>query len=165
MTANDLVGASVIEDRLFRYFNQHVAEEQDLIDAYSTLAEQTDSKAFAYLARLIVDDEAKHHRIFGELVNAVRAEVEFRDVGPQVPPLGGWGSDPQAVLAATENFLRRERDDARQLKRLDKEMRDFRDTTLWSLLVKMMEADTDKHIRILEFIRDGAKHRVKNQPR
>jgi rubrerythrin len=158
MTAHDLVGASVIEERLFRYFNQHVAEEQDLIDAYSTLADQTDSKAFAYLARIIVDDEAKHHRLFGELVNAVRAEVEFRDVGPQVPPLGGWGSEPQAVLAATENLLRRERDDARQLKRLEKEMRDLRDTTLWTLLVKVMEADTDKHIRILEFIRDRVKH-------
>lgn len=149
MTATDLVGSSVSDGRLFHHFNQHVAQEQDLIDAYTTLADETDSQAFRYLAGIIVEDETRHHRIFGELVNAVRAYVELRNVEPQVPRLGRWGSDTQTVLTATEAFLRRERDDARDLKRLYKELRDFRDTTLWSLLVKVMEmeADTDKHIR------------------
>jgi rubrerythrin len=158
MTASGLAGVSVFEERLYQHFSQHVAEEKDLIDAYRALAERTDSKAFGYLARLIVEDEARHHRMFSELMNAVRADVEVRDVDPQVPRLGRWGSDPQAVLAATESFLRCERDDARQLRRLAKETRDFRDTTLWSLLVELMHADTDKHIRILEFVRDRVKH-------
>jgi hypothetical protein len=61
---------------------------------------------------------------------------------------------------ATESFLRRERHDARQLKRMEKEMRNVRDTTLWLLLVKLMQADTDKHIRILEFVRERVKHQL-----
>lgn len=158
MTTSDLAGASVFEERLFEHFSQHVAEEKDLIDAYSTLAERTDSKAFGYLVRLIVEDEARHHRMFSELVNAVRADVEVREIDPQVPRLARWGSDPDAVLAATESLLRRERDDAHQLRRLEKETRDFRDTTLWSLLMEVMQADTDKHIRILEFVRDRVRH-------
>lgn len=160
MTSRDLVGASVFEERMYLHFNQHVAEEQGLIDEYSALADSTDSEALRYLVHLIVDDEIKHHRIFGELINAVRADVDVQTVEPQVPRLARWGSDPKSVLEATERFLRCEREDARQLKRLDKEMRDLRDTTLWSLLVKVMEADTAKHIQILEFVRERVKHHL-----
>ena len=41
--------------------------------------------------------------------------------------------------------------DPRELKKLQKELRDVKDTTLWSLLVDLMQRDTEKHIAILDF--------------
>ena len=55
---------------------------------------------------------------------------------------------------APSQFLAAERADAKQLRALRKELRPFRDTSLWVLLVELMEQDTAKHIRLLSFIRD-----------
>jgi hypothetical protein len=160
MAATDVVGASVFDERRLKQFNQQPAHERDVIDAYMTLAERTDSEVFGCLGSLIVDDEARHHPSSGELIDAVRADVEVRDVEPPMPRPGRWRSDPQAAPAATESFLRREPDDAIQLKRLENETRHRRDATVWSTVVKRMEVVTDKHIRILELIRDRVKHQL-----
>jgi hypothetical protein len=42
------------------------------------------------------------------------------------------------------------------LRRLEKELRPWRHTTLFSLLVQLIELHTKKHIAILEFIRRSA---------
>jgi hypothetical protein len=59
-------------------------------------------------------------------------------------------------MAVTDRLLAAERDDAKELKRLAKSLRDLRETTLWVLLVELMQADTAKHIKILSFIHDRA---------
>jgi hypothetical protein len=61
------------------------------------------------------------------------------------------------VLELTEQLLQSERADAKELHRLAREMKDVKDTTMWGLLVKLMEMDTAKHIEILEFARHQAR--------
>ena len=65
-----------------------------------------------------------------------------------------------AVLEATATLIQREEDDARQLKKLHRELGDLKDTTLWDLLVDLMERDTQKHIAILRFAQRHAKQPV-----
>ncbi len=83
-----------------------------------------------------------------------RTPCELVDAGPRVPLLKAWKPVEPEVREATEEFLRLEKEDARELKRLAKELRDAKDTTIWHLLVTLMEADTAKHIHILTFLRD-----------
>ena len=83
----------------------------------------------------------------------VRHFVEPSDGVPDLRPV----SDPTPLLAAIEELLAFEKDAARQLKRLDKMVKDARSTTSWSLLVELMALDTRKHIRILEFLRAHAR--------
>jgi hypothetical protein len=82
----------------------------------------------------------------------------------------GWGHDKRGVRCAstckrspvgtrspavrdlTDQLIDRERADLKELKELQKDIRDLRDTTLWSLLVDLMQRDTDKHIAILRFV-------------
>jgi hypothetical protein len=45
-----------------------------------------------------------------------------------------------------------EEQDRRELKRLRRQLRDVKDTTLWDLLVELMERDTERHIAILRFV-------------
>ena len=59
-------------------------------------------------------------------------------------------------LALREAERAFEHEDAKSLHRLQKELRPLRNTTLFSLLVELMELDTKKHIVILEFIRRRA---------
>jgi len=153
-----LIGASVWEDDLYRHLSTHLAAEIDLLTAYKNAADESKSAAFSYLANLIIEDERRHHRVFEELANALRSDVEMRPIEPAVPDMAGFGDMPQKVLELTDQLLAREEEDAAELRMLARQLRDVRDTTLWQLLVKIMELDTEKHAEILRFVRKHARH-------
>ena len=152
-----LIGASVWEDDVYRHLSTHLAAEVDLLTAYKDAAEQSQSEAFRYLANLIIEDEKRHHRVFEELANSLRSDVELRPVEPSVPDMAGFGDMPQTVIELTSSLLAREEEDAAELRQLSRQLRDVRDTTLWQLLVKIMELDTEKHAEILRFVRKHAR--------
>jgi hypothetical protein len=152
-----LVGASVWEEELYDHLTSHVGNEQEMLAEYQQAADTSDSAAFRYLASLIVDDEIRHHRVLEELASAIRTDAELRPEEPAIPRLDHWGSDPQRVVELTERLLEHERADAKDLERLMRQLKDVRDTTMWGLLVKMLEIDTAKHIEILEFVRRHAR--------
>jgi hypothetical protein len=151
------IGGSTWDTALFEHVAGHAQNEIGLLEEYTNAAEATDSKALSYLVGLLVEDEHRHHRLFAELASALKTSAEFSPEDPPVPRLDFDRVDPTAIVAMTERLLRREQNDARELKRLQRDLRDVRDTTLWSLLVELMQRDTDKHIAILRFVRRHTK--------
>jgi len=175
------------ETRLLDHFAEHVATEALVLDSYEELARSAGSAYVEYLVRLIADDERRHHRIFTELTNTLRSQTGSDAAGPGVPGVTDepTGDD---FLALTERFIAMERRDAVELERLRRELRgagrspggggaggngadagtpdgdggdggaDAGDG-LWGLLVDMMHLDTQKHLRILNFIRDRSLER------
>jgi hypothetical protein len=153
----ELVGASVWEQQLYDHLTNHMVKEGALLDEYLRLAEdESTSKAFRYAARLILDDERRHHQLFNDLAESIRQLSELRVEDEPIPPLEGLRHDREQILEITDRLLAAEREDGAELRAFAKEFKDVRDTTLWGLLVDLMQADTDKHIKILSFIRDHA---------
>jgi bacterioferritin (cytochrome b1) len=147
-------GLSVFEEKLYRRLADHVSSEADLIASYRELAEAPDTpEAARYLLRLVVDDEERHHRLVREIALALGNGIAWRHDPDAVPGLPYSKPDP-ALEKITNRFLAAERADRKQLRALRKELRPFRDTTSWSLLIELMEHDTAKHIRLLTFVRD-----------
>src|ERR1035437_24348 len=129
-------GLSVLEEKLYRHLADHVFSEADLIASYRELAEAPATPdAARYLLRLVVEDEERHHRVMHEIAPALEE--------------------------ATKRFLAAERTDRKELRALRKELEPYRDTTLWSLLIELMEHDTAKHILLLTFVRDHVARRPK----
>jgi rubrerythrin len=154
--ATKLVGASISEDELYQHLTSHEQVERGLLVEYQEAAARSQSPAFRYLVSLIVEDEIRHHRVFQDLASALRTDVEMRPEQPAVPRLDLWGSDAAQIIDMTEQLLERERSDARELHRLARELKEVKDTTMWQLLVKLMEMDTAKHLEILEFVKHHA---------
>jgi rubrerythrin len=152
-----LIGASVWEQDLYDHLTSHVANERDLLSGYQQAAADSSSPAFRYLTALIVEDEIRHHRVFEELASSLRTDAELRPQEPAIPYLDDWGGDPQRVIELTERLCAQEESDAAALKKLSRQLSDVKDTTLWQLLVKLMEMDTAKHIEILRFVRKHAR--------
>jgi bacterioferritin (cytochrome b1) len=148
------VGASEWERGLFNHLTSHVERERSLLEEYATAADQTDSKAFAYLVRLLVDEERHHHQLFLALASSLKTDAELSGEDPAIPYMDFNRADHERIRQLSRQLLEREADDAKDLKQLHKEMRDVADTTLWDLLVNLMRRDTDKHIAILEFVLD-----------
>jgi hypothetical protein len=144
------------DEELLTHFTQHVNAEQELLEAYAEFREGGPEHV-RYLVDLILGDEARHHRMFQELVNRVRSDIDFRDYNPKVPYLRPASAGVAALTEATDRLLAFEHEDQKSLHRLQKELRPVRDTTLFSLLVELMELDTKKHIAILEFLRRSAR--------
>jgi hypothetical protein len=151
MTTNTVpVGLSAWEHDLYEHLTDHMDAERRLVDRYEDLASRAGGHV-AYLLRLIMEDEARHHRLFDEWRNALRSNAEFREVEPRVPHLRRSPIADQVRTAAAE-FLEVERADERELHHLQKALKDVKETTVWSLLVDMMELDTKKHQLILQFL-------------
>jgi hypothetical protein len=153
-----IVGASAWEQDVYDHLIAHVERERDTLVDYERLAESTDSPAFAFLARLILDDERRHHRLVADLAESIRTSAQLTGEPTPIPDLGLFRSDCAAILAQTEHFLDVEDEDNRELDRLAREMRGVRDTTLWELVLRLIQDDNAKHRRILRFIRDRARH-------
>jgi len=146
-------GLSVWEGELLDHLTHHLDTEAGLLGTYERLSRESGSEYVAYLLSLIGEDEARHHRLFEELINALRAPVD-RDVGKKVPTVESAGNAKE-LLEVVDQFVEAERADKRELRRLarSRNIRTMKGHSLWPLLIELMQRDTEKHLAILGFIR------------
>ncbi len=153
MTDESSAGPSAWERQLYAHFKGHVETERTMLQRYAQVAERSGSKAFSYLVKLLIDDEIRHHRLFEELAGSLEAEALIKKEEPVVPYMDFDHADRAAVLEGAKELLDNEERDLAELKRLQRDLHDVKDTTLWALLVELMQRDTEKHIAILKFVR------------
>ncbi len=134
--------------RVNHQFASHVRQETAFLEEYERLVEQVGDAGIAFLLRMILEDEHRHHELFEEMSRAALGEAGALPTAPEPDR-----ATAKALLEPTERFLDAERDDQATLRRLRKELKPARDDTLWPLLVELMEIDTGKHIRVLEYLR------------
>lgn len=157
MADESSAGVSPWERALYKHLVSHVETERGLLESYRAAAQESPSKALRYLINLLIEDEVRHHRLFGELASSLRAESMLGGEEAAVPPMDFDRDNHEEVVALTDSLLAKELEDQVELRRLRKEMRLVEDTTLWTLLVELMERDTQKHIAILRFAKRHAK--------
>lgn len=139
-----------VEHALYDLMRTHAEREHAVLVSYEHLAEQSHDEGRRYLIRLIVDDEIRHHRQITEMLNELQSFVSEIDIRPR-PPQVEAHHDP-ALREATERLLAIEREDAKELRKLRKELRGSKGYEVFPLLVDLMLHDTAKHIEILRFI-------------
>ena len=160
MSDTSSAGVSTWERDLYAHLTSHVEAERGLLEEYRSAAQTSPSKALRYLVNLLIEDEIRHHRIFKELAESLKNEPLLGGHDPNIPYLDlDQAANRDAVFDLTDQLLKKEREDAQELKRLGRELHDVKDTTLWSLLVDVMQRDTDKHIAILRFAKKHIRQR------
>lgn len=154
------VGAAPWDKRVATDLARHALEESEIIAAYRRFADQPIPEALRYLVRMIVEDEERHHKVLMDMARSVAWGPVAHKRADTTPPLPVAGPDGASLHEVTRRFLDIERRDRRELKRLARELAPVQETTLWGLLVDLMLLDTEKHIRILEFIDRSGRHRL-----
>lgn len=139
------------EYAIFDLVRTHADREEEALLSYQRLAEQVEDEGVRYLVRLIMEDEARHHKQISAMVNELQSFVSELDVQPRVPNLGVRHS--AALRKETDRLLAIEREDAKELRRLRREMRGRHGYGVFPLLVDLMLHDTAKHIEILRYLR------------
>jgi hypothetical protein len=153
-----LRSGSVWERELATHLEEHLAEEGRLIEAYEGFRDDAPDHV-RYLIDLVLEDEHRHHRLLDEMCNRICGDATLHERPESVPRIVDQHGATAGIelLETTARFLALEREDTRMLRRLAREFRPIRDTTLLELLVHLMQLDTEKHIHILEFIRKHAR--------
>jgi hypothetical protein len=137
---------------VIRFLVAHAEHEAGALAAYEQLAEESPDDAVRYLARLLLEDERRHHEQLGEMINSFRSFTEDVDIKPRIPEVSG--RHDATVRESTRRLLSLEKEDAKELRRLRKELKRGPSSPLMPLLVSLMVHDTAKHIEILQLIRD-----------
>jgi hypothetical protein len=146
-TIRHLPGLSVLEQRVFDHLIEHISAEREVLRSYERSLESVPSRMVRYLVRMILEDERRHHALLIDLAETVAAL-------PLQGPVPVIDTKPNPELAATTTqLLALERRDRKELGQLRKELATVASTSLWPLLIEILELDTDKHIKILEFLR------------
>jgi rubrerythrin len=145
---------TVWANQLIRTLQDHMDTERDALREYGQIAEQATDEHVRFLVKMILDDEVRHHGLFADMINSLRAEMGQSDDGGL--PAFRRTHDREALLAKTNELLGLEKEDVKELQSLRKEISRVADTRWWSVIVDTMEMDNLKHIKLLEFIRDHA---------
>ena len=140
------------EREVVEQLEAHAEHEAEVLRAYEDLAATSPDEHVRYLAHLILDDEVYHHQLLAEMLHRVRSDAGWMPTDPNIP----WVRTPRdrrALLDTTAGLLREERADLRLTRRLKRRLRPQRHTSLLWVMADVLELDTRKHIRILEFLR------------
>lgn len=155
-------------EALSDYLGQHVQAEEGALSAYKAALEGRPDDIVSYLVGMILEDEARHHAIFSEFQNTLQSRIKWRSIEPIMPSTRVEG-DVTELLETTEQLLALEQADAKELKALRKQWsREPGERRLWALLVETAEFDTEKHIRMLKYLRgllrDAASRQAAGDP-
>lgn len=149
-------GLSAWESEIHDHLTSHLAAEAPLLASYDELASRSGSEYVSYLVGLILEDEARHHDLVLRFANSIALAANPSPDGPVLPERGRVRNADE-LLALTDRLIDLEKDDARSLRKLRREVRGTEDVALWDVVTELMARDTDKHLAILGFVRDRMK--------
>lgn len=144
-------GEKSIVERLLDHLEAHERSEEDLLVDYRQAAEGSADRGVRFLMELILEDEERHHRLMSAMARDVRSSLLWASQ-QALPSISSGSEDHAELVAQTERFLEIERDSARQLKELRKEVHKVH-SGLLELILEGMQSDTEKHIDVLQYIR------------
>jgi len=144
-------GISPIE-RLLNEFEAHEAKEEQSIEIYRKTLGEMANPMTRFLLQMIVSDEEKHRAVVHAMVATLKGSLTW------TKPAGSLeGGDEAAEVnrrlrAATEEFIRIEREGIKEYKTLLNESSGYYHG-LFKVLIESMIRDSEKHVELLEFLR------------
>ena len=141
-----------MSERLEQAMRHHVAAEEESLEAYQRLEEESGDPVVRMLMQEVLVDEAHHHRLLERL------KVQFeRELDPATPGEGlalgppAEASSSVALAASARALADQERKGVRRLRKLARDHKDVY-SGLFSLLLEGIAMDSEKHERVLRFV-------------
>jgi NADH dehydrogenase/NADH:ubiquinone oxidoreductase subunit G len=143
-------------ERLVNEFEAHESQEGTFLKQYKELAAKTDNRLVKFLLQMIVSDEEKHHAITRAMAATLKSDIEWTKRDDAIQGLYDLPAEKDKLLELTEDFITIEKQGISEYKALIHESKGYyRD--LFVLLFRSMICDSEKHIEILDFLRNRLK--------
>jgi len=143
-------------ERLVNELEAHEYQEGMFLNRYKDLAAKSDNRIVKLLLDMIVADEERHHAFARAMAATMRGDLDWTLPEDALRGVHDLGVDKGKLLDLTEDFITIEKEGINEYRSLIHESKGYyRD--LFVLLFRSMIRDSEKHIEILEFLRERLK--------
>jgi len=141
-------------ERLLRAFEAHESEEKGFLSDYRAILENCKQPMAAFLLNLIIADEERHQAVVHSMVATLQGALNWTHPAGAIDDSRTLTGEQAAELRRlTQTFIEEEKNGIKEYKKLIKSSTGYY-RGLFALLIRIMIHDSEKHIMILEFLRD-----------
>ena len=148
-------GSSPVE-RLLNEFEAHESKEEKALEVYRKALEQLPNPMTRFLMQLIVSDEEKHRAVIHAMVVTLKGSLNWTKPAGSLEGGTDLASMNGRLREVTDEFIRLERDGIKEYKTLAKESAGYYHG-LFKILLDSMIRDSEKHVELLEFLKENLK--------
>jgi len=143
-------------ERLMKEFESHEAHEAVFVRRYREIFQRMRNPLVKFLVELILADEEKHHTVLKCMTSTFKGALTWTRFENAVEGLYNLGQQKDEVLNVTEEFIRAEKKEIVEYRTLMRASKKYYQG-LFALFLAVMIHDSEKHIEILEFLRQKLK--------
>lgn len=139
-------------ERIANEFETHESQEAKFTQTYKEIAEKSKNPLVKFLLRLIISDEEKHHAVIHAIVSTLKGDLTWTKPEDSIRGLYNLREEKEELLKLTEDFIQLEKEGIKEYKDLIKACKGYY-RGLFVLLLQSMIRDSEKHMEILEFLK------------
>lgn len=143
-------GPSKVE-QILRHFEDHEQQEQKTLEEYRQAIERAEHPMVKFLLNLICLDETKHHEVIRAMLSTLQKNVFWRDPPGALDVFQDVGAEREELLTLVNKFIRLERTGIKEYEDLLPDTKGYYEG-LFTLLVRALVKDSEKHLMFLEFL-------------
>ena len=144
-------------ERLLNEFEAHEAKEEKSLEQYRKLLSGMPNPVTRFLLQLIISDEEKHRAVIHAMIATLRGSLMWnKPEGSLEGRTDLAGTHAQLWVNSADAFIELEREGIRECKTLVKDSSGYYHG-VFKILLDSMIRDSEKHIELLEFLKEHLK--------
>jgi bacterioferritin (cytochrome b1) len=144
-------------ERLLNEFEAHEAKEEKSLEQYRKLLSGMPNPVTRFLLQLIISDEEKHRAVIHAMIATLRGSLTWnKPEGSLEGTTDLAGTHAQLWVNSADAFIELEKEGIRECKTLVKESSGYYHG-VFKILLDSMIRDSEKHIELLEFLKEHLK--------
>jgi hypothetical protein len=144
-------GLSHVE-RLLNQFEVHESKEEHALEDYKKFLGGITQPATRFVLQMILADEEKHRAVVHAMIATLRGSLNWTQPPGTLEGDATQPADTGQLLGVTEKFIELEKAGIKEYKALLNDSADYYQG-LFKILINSMIRDSEKHIELLEFLR------------
>lgn len=145
-------------ERLLNDFEVHEAKEERAVEEYKKFLGSVKDVITRFVMQLIISDEEKHRAVTHAMIATLKGSLTWTKPEGSLESAGETSDSEGPLLRITDEFIRLEKEGIKEYKMLEKESADYYHG-LFEILLSSIIRDSEKHVELLEFLRDRVKQK------
>ena len=147
-------GISPVE-RLLNEFESHEQKEEKSLEYYRKVMHELPNPMTKFILQLVISDEEKHRAVVHAMVATLKGSLNWSKPSGTLEGGTQAGADPK-LLEVTDQFIQLEKEGIKEYKILLKESSGYYHG-LFKILIDSMIRDSEKHVELLQFLKENLK--------
>jgi hypothetical protein len=139
-------------ERLLNEFEAHEAQEEKALEDYRKALGDVKNPVNRFVLQLIISDEEKHRAVSHAMASTLKGSLTWTKTEGSLAGGADEAATNGKLLAVTDGFIKLEKEGVREYKLLLKESAGYFQG-LFKILLNSMIRDSEKHVELLEFLR------------